>query len=413
MKHAHSPAFCLNFFKNPLPFAAKNGIIEEAAYFMKLQRKEEPRFRGTTIMNELFSNIWMKRVVSLLSPLYAVGVFWFAYYAVFYDMELLRPMQACVLVSAISIFALVVMLYTREQLITKLTSLLLLPGMLLPVLLYFGQWGVLIPPLVVALVIFFFSGMSETAKTVWGTIFLLLYLLGSLLYFLVTSLFAPSTVTTVVEQSTSPSGIYRCTVTETVDSSNGSTKVSVESNELDKVYDLVVFRIKGLSRDVKIERPLNQDVTLVWQTESRADITQQIEGISEDVTASLSDAQMTLLDRPAYRVTYSDGRSADLMAEDYHNIVVTLTPQQMTDLKTEQSEYMLDELSDHALSVLGITTEDLRTVPFSTLTEDDLIALGIPEQGDVLYYNGKVVFRYYVAILEQYFDISNQDLGLF
>ena len=46
------------------------------------------------------------------------------------------------------------------------------------------------------------------------------------------------------------------------------------------------------------------------------------------------------------------------------------------------------------------------------ITDEELAKLGIPEQGDVMYYNDKVVFRYYIAILEEYFDIANQDLSI-
>lgn len=363
-------------------------------------------------MSDFFKNVWTKRVVSLLPLGYVAMVGWFAYMSVFYDIVVKEPGKLCIIISAVSVIALIVMLYTRKQFVTKLTSILLLPLLLPPLLLYFGQWGILIPPLVIALIIFFFSGMGETAKTVWGTVFLLLYLLGSLLYFLVTSMFAPSTVTTVVQSGTSPSGMYRYEVTETVDSSNGSTKVIVESSELDKEYDMARFEVKGLSRDVKIERPLNKDVTIRWTTESRQDITSQLDGISDNVEFTLSDAQMDLLGRDAYQVTYSDERSVTLRQADYHALMIPLSAEDKALLQTENDELKLDSMSDRAKKKLGIEVKSLRTVKLSELTDADLATLGVPETGDVMYYNDKCVFRYYVAILEQYFDISNQDLSL-
>ncbi len=36
-----------------------------------------------------------------------------------------------------------------------------------------------------------------------------------------------------------------------------------------------------------------------------------------------------------------------------------------------------------------------------------------PESGDVLYFNGKPCFRYYVAVLENYFDLDHKSLSLF
>lgn len=363
-------------------------------------------------MSNFFSNKWTKRVVALLGPVYTAFVVYFAYLSVYYNLVVLQPRQAVVLTSAVSLFALIVMLYTRETFITKLCSLILLPAMLLPLLMFFGQWGVLLPPLITALIIFFFSGIGETGKTIWGTIFLLLYLLGSLVYFVVTSMFAPSTVTTTVASGESPSGTYRFAVTETVDSSSGCTKVTVETTELDLVYDIARFEIKGLSKDVKIERPLNDSVTIEWQTENRQDITNQLNKISKNIEVTLSDAQMDMLDRDAYKVTFADGREMLLHQAEYHALTIPLDASDQEWFETDKTEWPVDDMGTKSLARFGITVEDFRTVTLSSLTDEDLATLGIPESGDVMYYNGECVFRYYIAILEQYFDISKQELGL-
>ena len=364
-------------------------------------------------MSQFFGNPWTKRVVSLLSPVYAVFVGYFAYFSIFYDMVLKDARQCCLLVSLISVIALIIMLYTRDTFLTKLTSILILPGMLLPILFYFGQWWVLVPPFVVGVIILFFSGMSETGKTIWGTVILLLYLIGSLAYFVVTSLLAPSTVAPVVERGTSESGIYRYTVTQTMDSSNGSTKVTVESNELNLNYDMVMFEVKGLSRDVVIERPLNENVAIEWKTVSRDDITAELAKISKNISVELSDRQMAILGRDAYKVTYPDGREVFLSPEEYHELTYPLTDEDREVLKVEDEEMHVDVMGERSFKQLGLSVDSLKTVKIADLTPEDLDKLGIPKQGDVMTYNGKVVFRYYIAILEEYFDMSNQDLGLF
>ena len=364
-------------------------------------------------MRQFFGNPWTKRVVSLLCPIYVAMVGYFAYFSIYYDMVLKDARQSCLLVSLISVVALIIMLYTRDTFLTKLCSILILPGMLLPILFYFGQWWVLVPPFAVGIIILFFSGMSETGKTIWGTVILLLYLVGSLAYFVVTSLFAPSTVATVVERGTSPSGLYRYTVTQTMDSSNGSTKVTVESNELNLDYDLVMFEVKGLSRDVVVERPLNENVTISWDTVSRDEITAEIVRISKDVTVEFTEKQMEILGRKPYKVIYPDGKEVELSAEDYHALMYPLTPEDMEVLKMEEPEMHVDEMGERSFKQLGLSVKNLKEVKISDLTPEDLDKLGIPKEGDVMTYNGKVVFRYYIAILEQYFDISQQDLGLF
>ena len=365
-------------------------------------------------MSKFLGNPWVKRVVSLLSGVYAAFVLIFAYYSIYFELVLLDSRQVCILTSLISVIALIIMLYTRDNLITKLSSVLILAGMLPPILLYFGQWWILIPPFVTGVIIFFFSGMGETAKTVWGTIVLLLYLIGSLLYFVANSLFAPSTVTTVVETGNSPSGIYRYSVTQTMDSSNGSTKVTVDSNTLNEEYfGLVVFRAKGLSRDVKIERPLNENVEIEWKTESRSDITEEINNISDGVTVTLSDRQMAILGRDAYKVTYPDGTVQSLSAAAFHELMYPLTAEDKEALGLDEDEMHVDEMGERSFAQTGVQVEDFCTVPLSSLTDAELDQLGIPKSGDVMYYNGEVVFRYYIAILEEYFDISKREIDFF
>lgn len=264
-----------------------------------------------------------------------------------------------------------------------------------------------------ALMIFFLSGLGETAKTIWGTIFLLVYLLGALVYFLVTSLFAPATVTNVVDNGVSPSGLYRYEVANTTDSSNGSTKVTIESNTLDKEYFHVFhFKIRGLSHDVVIERPLQENCQIEWTTERREDITEQLNEISDNIEITLSDKQMDLLNRDAYQVTFYDGRSMSMTQATYHDTMIALNEEAKTRLKTDKSAVQLDSLSEKDRNALGVTVENFKTITLSSLTDEELAKLGIPEEGDVMYYNGKVVFRYYIAILEEYFDISKQEIGL-
>ncbi len=365
------------------------------------------------IIKKLKQVDWPRTIVSLLSPLYCAIIVYFSYLSIFYQLELLDFQKACMTVAGVSVVALATMLYTRKMFLTKISSLIMLPVMVLPVMLYFGQWAILSPLIVVSLAIFFLSGLGETAKTVWGTIFLLIYLLGALVYFVVNSLFAPSTTPETVATGISPSGLYRYTVTETKDSSNGSTKVSVESNTMDKYYyDLFQFKIRGLSHDVVIERPLQENITIEWDTVSRDEITEELAKISKDIEVTLSDQQMDLLGRDAYQVTFNNGQTLTMTQGDYHNTIIALGSREQEALDTDATEISLDAMGEKTKKILGITVENFKTVTLASLTEEDLTKLGIPEEGDVMYYNGKIVFRYYIAILEEYFDISKQDLSL-
>ncbi|MFR1501859.1 MAG: hypothetical protein ACLSTI_08500, partial [Ruminococcus sp.] len=179
---------------------------------------------------EQTQNLGRKRAMSVISLLYFLLIVALAVLSFFYTVEVPQKAACCVVLIAISGGALAAMLYSRKQVLTKICSVLLLPFLLPSVLLCFGEWEVLVPLVVTALLAFFLCGCTETIKTVFGTIFLLLYVLGSLAYFLGSSLFSTSMASTVVDSGISPSRKYRYEVINTEDSSNGSTAVTVEPN---------------------------------------------------------------------------------------------------------------------------------------------------------------------------------------
>ena len=45
------------------------------------------------------------------------------------------------------------------------------------------------------------------------------------------------------------------------------------------------------------------------------------------------------------------------------------------------------------------------------MTDDNLALLGVPETNEVMYVNGKVAFRQYIAVLERSFWESNRSLS--
>ena len=147
------------------------------------------------------------------------------------------------------------MIYSRKQLMTKISGFIMFPALLPVVLLCFGSWEMIIPLAVCAIVIFFASGSNEAAKTLLGTIYLLTYILAALAYFIFTSFLASPAIKETIESGVSPSGKYRYEVIETTDSSNGSTSVILEPNFLDKKYALVTFKVKGYDRKLCVKRP--------------------------------------------------------------------------------------------------------------------------------------------------------------
>lgn len=394
-------------------------------------------------MKNILANIWTKRVFSIFSGFYAFGACFLCYCSLFYTVEITSKSALCVLLSGISLFFLVIMIYTRKQLITTLSSFVILPAMLPVILFYFGEWHLIIPIVAVGIIIFLMSGAGEALKTTLGTIFLLLYIFGSLGYFLVTSLFVTVSKSEVVNSGVSPSGMYRYEVITTQDSSNGSTAIYIEPNNADisfpKLY--ITFKINNFERIVYLERPLTNNINVEWTQMTRQEITQQLTSVSDHIILHLTEKQLEDLG-----YTYEEKLVLiDLEYQDYEFLGLpqntsdeiylnTLTTEQLAyfniakdsngyyvlspdaefvdEAKAEVGETLyLKDLNSDLLSDLYIEKDD--SVILNQLTDEELAILGVPETGDVMTFNGQICFRYYVAILENYFDVSNKSIKLF
>ena len=405
-------------------------------------------------MNNFLGNIWTKRVVAVLSLLYALAVCRLCYFSIFYEIHVRDRVSLCLTVTVVSIIALVAMLYTRKQVITRIASFIILPAMLPVVLLYFGEWGMIIPIIITGVTILLLSGAGEGGKTAVGTIVLLMYIFGALGYFVFTSFFVSSDKETLVEKGTSPSGRYRYTVINTEDTSNGSTAVYVEPNYADEDFPFVNFTLKSMDRVVYRVRPIAEEIDIEWTTQSRQDVTQQIEAISDNIEITLTDDELKQLGYTYdNKLTLSDvdidmklqigldGSNVDPIlldslndeqlavfgiGRDPNERYYILSPSaEVIDsagagsgkkiyfseidsdtIEKFQSEY-LDEYYDYKFKV----TKD-RTVLLNTLTDEQLKSFGVSDQSDVMTFNGKVCFRSYVAEIEDYYDVDSRHLSI-
>ena len=432
-------------------------------------------------MSKFFANVWTKRVVALLSIVYMLFVCRLCYFSIFYDMQINDRVSTCLAVSGVSLAALIVMLYTRRQILTRIASFIILPAMLPVVLLYFGEWGLIIPIIVVGIVILLLSGAGEGVKTALATIILLLYIFGALGYFLFTTFFVSAVKEQVVETGVSPSGTYRYRVVNTEDTSNGSTAVYVEPNYADVKNDFAVFTLKNQEHIVYMERPVQSKVEIKWDTKTRQEITDYLNSISDEIEVTLTDAELKALgytyDNKLMLTTLSASRkfALGLTASDVDPVPIdTLTPEQLDFFgigKEPDGRYYIldpdpsvvekngsepgariyfDEIKPKALKLYnslnvdpptGITyfkVAKSHTVLLNTLTDAQLADLGVSDSGDVMILSAsqmvvpeedkdkedaeateeivtsdnKVVFRYYVAELEDYYDVDSRRLSL-
>ena len=216
--------------------------------------------------NESLSDyrIWLKRSASVIGLVYAVYICVLAYRSLFYIVDITKPVMFGAYISCLSAGALAMMIYSRKQIATRIASFIMLPALLPIVIMCMGSWELIIPIGICAVVMFFASGATEGTKTLLGTIYLLLYILTVLAYFLFTTYLASSAVKKTIESGVSPSAKYRYEVINTSDSSNGSTTVILEPNDMDIVKRSVTYKVKGCDRNLCVKRPVTE-MKIEWK----------------------------------------------------------------------------------------------------------------------------------------------------
>lgn len=136
----------------------------------------------------LFKNVWLKRSVALLGWGYTGLLAWVAWLNFAYCLEFDNPTPLFVLYVFVNIVALGLMIYTRRQVITQVNVMVLPVIVFATFLLAFGNWYMILPPLCVVIAMFFISRANETLKTVLGTMYLLMYVVGGAAYITITLL---------------------------------------------------------------------------------------------------------------------------------------------------------------------------------------------------------------------------------
>ncbi len=226
-------------------------------------------------LDGIFSNVWVKRLLSAFNVLYVAVLLLLAYSTFLYDLEIHDNSKGLFVVVYIlaSVIFLSFMIFTRKQIATKIISFLLLPIVLALVMFNMGDWILIIPPFVVALAMFFIADNNETAKVILGTFYLIMYVLAIVMLY-VFSIFNTSVETRLDENLSKNSNVYKVydmdSVLEQVDESNaispdgtlrfylydvqdnnkGELKLIVEPYGQDKVMKFFTLKQKGIRRVV-------------------------------------------------------------------------------------------------------------------------------------------------------------------
>ncbi|MBQ8613357.1 MAG: hypothetical protein IJ416_03995 [Ruminiclostridium sp.] len=129
-----------------------------------------------------FKNKWCKRFFALFSPLFPLFIGYVDWLAFAYSMEPLNPIALFLLYVLVNFVLGGLMFYTRNQILTRFCLCISPLLIFLMMIIDFGNWYMLIPPLVICAFVFLASGAGETLKTVLGTIYLLMFVVGALVY---------------------------------------------------------------------------------------------------------------------------------------------------------------------------------------------------------------------------------------
>lgn len=220
-------------------------------------------------MKEFLGNIWVKRCVSVFSAIY-FGIIALLTYATFlYKLEFVEGMTGPFLVIYVSasVFFLVLMIYSRDMFLTRLMSVLMMPMAFLLILLNMYNWAIIVPPFIVAIVMFFVAGTKENVKVILGTIFLLLYVLGIVAYFILNMLLGGTAVETTIDLSLDPAGsvfqIYSGQMKRISDVTDESNTYSPDGEYRFYIVD-VQDSDKGAVKIYVV--PANQDIHLKYFT---------------------------------------------------------------------------------------------------------------------------------------------------
>ncbi|MBR4554944.1 MAG: hypothetical protein IKO27_05055 [Ruminococcus sp.] len=231
-------------------------------------------------MKDILSNVWVKRCVSVFTSAYFAVIVLLTYATFLYKLEFAEGMTGpfLVLYGSASVVFLALMIFSREIFLTRLISVLMMPVTFCLILLNMYNWALIVPPFVVAIVIFFAAGTKEHVKVILGTIYLLMYVLGIVAYFVLNMLLGGSSVETVIDLSLdpassvyqiysgqmkkisevtddantySPNGDYRFYITDLQDSDKGAVHIYVVPANQDIELKYFTLKQKGIKKTIE------------------------------------------------------------------------------------------------------------------------------------------------------------------
>ena len=195
-------------------------------------------------MKDFLSNVWVKRAVSVFNVAYFAVITLLTYATFLYDLEFAagREKSFFTVYVVLNVVFMGLMLFSRRELVTEILSILMLPVVFCMILFNMGDWILIVPPFIVAIIMFFAAGTNETVKVIMGTIYLLMYVLGIVAYFVLNILFGGTSGQTVLNSDLDTSS---CLCSHR-DNFKKLTEVTSDPNTIspDGQYQIILYDVK-------------------------------------------------------------------------------------------------------------------------------------------------------------------------
>jgi hypothetical protein len=138
-----------------------------------------------------FSNKWTKLGFSFVSIGYLIFLGWVSWITFAYHFVFDNAAVVFFVYTFINVIFSIAMIYTRRSMITKIAALFMHPFIIIMLIYGFGNWFLILPPFIIAFVIFLASGVNESLKVILGTVYMILFVLAFLAYITLESLTIP------------------------------------------------------------------------------------------------------------------------------------------------------------------------------------------------------------------------------
>lgn len=262
----------------------------------------------------IISNKFVRFGISVFSLLYLILTVIMAVWTFLYRIEFTSDTGFYVFYIILSAAFLVLLILSKDQLITRLISMLLPFPVFLLTLFNLSTPVLFVPPLIVALFSFFASEAKDGPKVILGSLYLLLFVVGIVGYSILVSLFGGSSVETRLDysltdseitslydmdkidrlnaNSVSPDGKYRYYILDVQDNDRGKVIIVVEPNDLDISYRFFTLIEAGYTSRIA-KYPVRG-------------VTPDIEWVQSDEYDPSSPQ-----DTPRYKLRYRFGESSD------------------------------------------------------------------------------------------------------